>query len=1430
MNIFTKQFLFAAIMFAANMGGANASNVPVGTLPSGISNLQYEDYSLFVGTKNISITWSGSTDGYLVYYLAEEGEPSWYQQRVYWYTKNYAYSEVGYNSSSGNTEMIDYFRRIVHLDQGPTAKEGNTYSTFYDNSPSQEDLSTDPAVSDMGIGWVPSMNPFLVGRSVKWDDPTCWNDDTSNPVIKKVPLSQGSLTIENVSKSTIVFFTFQDAAGKYYAGPDKLTNSQAAANRHSPLSLLPWNECYISAHLNVPMPLKIMYSPTENGTYTEVPAGTDVVFPSTAYVKFQWNDGFISAVQNSQSDFLSNGTSNYDVYYTTTSLLPLKQRPGTQQFGADYEGTERYDPDRLEAVKYDVSQDTAIVVSANTVLRFAIYPSGSSTMYLGQDDKGGNISDVLDDTGGTLQNAGNLLLKQYETYKYSNDYRVDSNDAVSLYGATDYWDQGEKLGPIPPINTFLRNNYLWGITFIKQATANNPKAVTFSRPIPYTSWSENVGGRYGLGSGTYSYQTWVSDGDYLVPSSLEGICDFFIVVQPETYWDQSVGVRDNGIYLSRINWIPKNMPVIVRYRNYSTPKSLPSSVLTTIDNNNAAAEAELANGLYFHGGGNCSNYADDQGSNSFSDAHYNSKVLKSVYSGDYDANSYNGLPEYMVYSPNDSEPRTWQYDENGCYPNSTPTFRWKDPLTNDQNQPLYIYTEPDGYGGYYVRYKLYDKTDNSSGEEISNSEDYLPLYFVWDDENNVPCTQKTSDGNDLLYHKVDAAGNKLYYIYYATDGNGNPLYYYYDNGNTAYQEVDANGNRLYLRDGAVSDGNGNYQKMDSNGELLYYLWQYQGSWVQLYNVYGEDAQGNVTTAAPNIPSTFVDNVVSSFSNNPNYKKVYAAPAEGTQSYLQSLNSNLPDGETIPYYPVWTTEVQVTTVPNANPILTTANTDYPAFTTEDTGTRAISDVPTDDYIETTTVTNFPAETTYRDNKNDYENEEGYVYTKCDPLIDETYTSGDEPHAYTLTDTGHPAYITDQVQGSSDLYYGDGSQYRDDSYNRYWLSARMWKTTDVSYEDSSSGETVYNAPLYDPSSGVEAKVWDFGGSSFTNIRELSNTMLTASSSANYDFNFEDHTFYLYPGDPTHCQYNKDWMMYHLSTRQNRDEANFINVLQFSDTPITVDGSATYYGFSIDHKNEFHPANTSAWATEYSTLYPDPSKDYVFSAGADQYNGSGALNVSLQSYSFMQRYGSLCEGTDAYGSSVSYQPVVDNWLVFAPNGGDANTGWSDRSNYYMMPYYYGYGPTDLMRKQSTIGNGDDMDTPYTDGDYKESDSFGGWTSAAWKRVTSGTIAARRPYLQLYSSGTFYDPDKVPDRNGSLIEEGSAKYSITAGGGLSLWDAIPEDDGTTTVLKHQPTVTADDGTVYDLQGRRVADDVSQLPTLAKGVYIVNGKKQVIR
>lgn len=1438
MKNYVKVLLLTTVLFGVNIvggvkatvvTGTNGANGPVGTLPSGISNLQYEDYSLFVGTKNITISWSGSADGYLVYYLAEEGEPSWYQQRVYWYTKNYAYSEY----DSGENGIKDYFRRIVHLDQGPTAKEGNTYSTFYDNSPNQEDLSTDPTVSDMGIGWVPSLNPFLVGRSVKWDDPTCWDNDESKPVIKRVPLSQGSLTIANVSKSTIVFFNFVDAAGNYYAGPDKLTNSQAAANRHSPLSLLPWNECYISAHLNVPMPLKILWSTEENGTYTEVPAGTDVVFPTTAWVKFEWNTDFISAVQSYDNSFLSAGTDNYDIYYTTTSLLPLKQRPYTQQFDPDYEGTETYDTDRLEAVKYE----SPFQLTANTVLRFAIYPSSSSTMYLGQDDNGGNINDVLDDTGETLQNTGNKLLKAYEKDKFYNDYGVYSNDVVSLYGATDSQDQGEQLGPIPPINTFLRNNYLWGITFVKQASTK--KAVTFSRPIPYTSWSENVGGRYGLGSGTYSYQTWVSDGDYLVPSSLEGICDFFIVVQPETYWDQSVGVRDNGIYMSRINWIPKNMPVIVRYRNYSTPKSLPSNVLTAIDNNNAAAEAELANGLYFHGGGNCNNYADDQGSNSFMDAHYNSKVLKSVYSGDYDANSYSGLPEYMTYNAVSVLPSTWQFDEEGHYNNNT--FRWSDPITDGNSNPLYLYTEPDGSSGYSVRYKLYDKTDNTDGSEMSSPEDYLPLYFVWNSTEGVPCTQKTSDGGELLYHKVDAEGNKLYYIYYATDDSGNPLYYYYDNGNTAYQEVDDQGNRLYLQTGIVDDGNGNYQKMDTDGNLLYYVYQYRGSWTQLYVVKGEKTDGSVVQITSHVDSSTADGVVSSNKGFQDYTdKVWKEPMEGTLSDLQSLNTSLPEGETIPQYPVWTTEVPTTTVPNATPYLTTANTDYPAYTTEDTGTRALSDVATDDYVETTTVTNFPAETTYRDNKNDYEYEEGYVYTKCDPLIDETTTNGSEPHAYTLTNTGHPAYTLEKTSGSSDLQNGAGSSSYYDNYSRNWLATSMWKTTEASHEDDSSGETVYHAPLYDPYSGAEVKVWDFGGSYFTNIRELSNTMLTGSSSANYDFNFEDHTFYLYAGDPTHCQYNKDWMMYHLSTRQNRDEANFINVLQFSDTPITVDGSATYYGFSIDHKNEFHPANSSAWATEYSdayagnNVYIDSSKDYVFSAGADQSSGSGALNVSLQSYSFKQRYNTICESTDNNGSTVFYQPVVDNWLVFAPNGGDANTELSSRTSYYTMPYYYGLGPTDQMRKQSTIGNGDDMDTPYDsqEGKYKESDSFGGWTSAAWKRVTSGTIAACRPYLQLYNDATFYDPEKVPDRNGSLNQENSAKYSITAGGGLSLREAYLEDNGTTTAVKRLPAASAAiDGAVYDLQGRRVADNASALAGgLAKGVYIVNGKKQVVR
>ena len=53
-------------------------------------------------------------------------------------------------------------------------------------------------------------------------------------------------------------------------------------------------------------------------------------------------------------------------------------------------------------------------------------------------------------------------------------------------------------------------------------------------------------------------------------------------------------------------------------------------------------------------------------------------------------------------------------------------------------------------------------------------------------------------------------------------------------------------------------------------------------------------------------------------------------------------------------------------------------------------------------------------------------------------------------------------------------------------------------------------------------------------------------------------------------------------------------------------------------------------------------------------------------------------------------------------------------------------------------------------------------------------------------------------------------------------------DEDGTTTINEHELNESHElSGAVYDLQGRRVAN--GQKPT-AKGLYIVNGKKVVIK
>jgi len=1313
---------------------------------------------------------------------------------------------------------------MVHLDQGPKAAEGKSYTTFYESDlSSNDDWSYDPNVSQSGIGWVMSMNPFLVGRAVKWDDPTYWDDEKTDPVIKKVPLSEGKLEIANVSKSTIVFFNFVDAAGNYYAGPDKLTNSQAAADRHSPMSLLPWNECYISAHLNVPMPLKILWSSEQDGTYTEVPAGTDVVFPSTAWVKFEWNADFISAVQSYDSDFLSNYESDYEIYYTTTSLIPVRNVDRSNIADGD-----TYTTDRLAAIKYE---GTPIEISANTVLRFAIFAKNSTTMYLGQDDHGGNINDVLtspNEAYNTLANEGNQLMKKYEEMRYYNNNDADYYNSVGIYG--DYENVVKKLGTIPPIQTFLRNNYLWGITFIKEASVSKRVAKTFSRPIPYMSWSENIGGRYGLGAGTYSYETWVSDGDYLVPSSLEGICDFFIVSQ--TNWDNgeyeinpsSSAEAKTKIYLSRINWIPKGMPVIVRYRNYSTPKPLPASVQTAINSNNASAEAELENGLYFHG--NCNDY-------DYSPAHYDSNVLKAVFSGDYDTNSSTGISESVPYSSTYDDPRTWQYslynnndgsvneNENGS------GKKWATPLTDAQGHLQYVYMTYEN-GAYYQTYKAYENYNGTN----------TPLYYVWDTVNDCPALQKKDDGYNPLFYKTDYQGNALYQ---ALDNDNNPLYQVYDDnvGNLVYyavdsnndkqwQEVDGSGNRLYYYHYHNVSGADyrEYQQVDSNGNPLY-CEKLGGEDKWCVYGYPPNTPSEYSTA---VPKSQVTSVVTQWEG-------YGFTNIRTEQVTTTTDNGYPlYGETVTDYP----HTSIGGDSN-DPVITAVNTGYYAYTTDKNAYPVTTTTENAYPLGTTTVTAKRLTTTYYSN-DEYSTETGYVFTRNEPVIDtdNTYDGSNNTNcAYTITVNGHP--VTTTSSGSYG-WYTPSNVHASISF-----VTSPYVTTDASHVDANAPEGVaYHVPLYidpeqDPEHGTyEKKLYDFGGNAFTNIRTLSNTMLTGSSSANYDFTAEPHTFYLYPGDPEHCQYDKEWYRYHLSTRLHRDEANFLNVLQYSATPITVTGSNNnYYGFSIDHKNEFHPALGAAWAAEYNSL--NNSKDYAFGAGAD--DEVGPLNVSLHTASFMDRYSNLCNNSE---TGYSSQPVVDNWLVYAPSKGDATTDIYDRTNCFVLPYYYGLGPTDQMRKQSTLGSDEDYNTPYDSGgdSYKEQQDisgkafFGGWTSAAWKHVTSGMIAARRPYLQLFSSSSFVDPSKIPTRpeddNIDYTQPTTpARLTFTAGGGLSLLDEFyAENSGTVTALRSAGTssVPADDA-VYDLQGRRVADNLSSLPgNLAKGVYIVNGKKHVVK
>lgn len=658
-----KGWCLVALLISFNVE-VNAADY-YGQLPSCISNFQYPEYDHFVGSKNLTFTWTpnGATaNDKLYYYVADEEDASWVTLYQYWYRY---------------TNSDDY--QFAHVDLGPWSKTGHEYS----------EENTD----DNGIAKLKCYNPILCGRSVKWDDQTTGR-------IQSVSLTAGELDFGTISKSKCVFFMFRDKDGNNYYGPDKQTNSEMAAKRHYTYSTLPWNGCWMSVNLNIPMPVKVSISSSQDGDYTEVAAGSDVSFTDNVWVKLELNNDFLKVLKS--SNISSSGS--YGIRYTTNSLQVYNYNQSTPDY-VDHGGRAFY---------YDYN--SPFQISKNTVLRYAVTSDDdgihSFSTLAGAQEPVANFETMM---GTGFIYDINTEMRSYEEGRYS-DSEISDDDMPRLFDL-----------PVPPIEAPLRANYLWGNTFIKSGTAT--KTLSFSNPIPYSSWSEYLTGRYGLGSGAYTYQTWVADDDYLIPMSLEGILDVFIVNRSDLINDAG---NYNGTFLSRINWVPKGMPVVVRYRNRSINPATEAqtAVIDAAYNSSgtlASILAQMQNGYYDDFG-----YFDTSGG----EVYDNNQVLDAngkniqIYYDDADepvgAPSQGSYDHTETYYDSSHNPVTLYFDSNGEQVRPQKTYSYED-LINQNSQSVRAYYDVDTSGSIGADYfPGYSSTESIYSDDLG---DNLTVYY-----------------------------------------------------------------------------------------------------------------------------------------------------------------------------------------------------------------------------------------------------------------------------------------------------------------------------------------------------------------------------------------------------------------------------------------------------------------------------------------------------------------------------------------------------------------------------------------------------------------------------------------------------------------------------------------------------------------------------
>lgn len=113
----------------------------------------------------------------------------------------------------------------------------------------------------------------------------------------------------------------------------------------------------------------------------------------------------------------------------------------------------------------------------------------------------------------------------------------------------------------------------------------------------------------------------------------------------------------------------------------------------------------------------------------------------------------------------------------------------------------------------------------------------------------------------------------------------------------------------------------------------------------------------------------------------------------------------------------------------------------------------------------------------------------------------------------------------------------------------------------------------------------------------------------------------------------------------------------------------------------------------------------------------------------------------------------------------------------------------------------------------------------------VTNGIYAPAKSYV-ISDSQMYYikNPNRIKGFRG-WIEDVDAATGTTGGAKLALNGVFDENEisGINAIFTEEVIVPSN-GSIYDLSGRKVAGNASQLNALPKGMYIVNGKKYIVK